>query len=131
MTVSSASVLPAFSTHNSVVVDFWLFWGPSQQTPESLPPEASRLDNGLDPNVSCQGSRKTTTAHHQPPPTSTSLSATWHLRRQDLCGRNPRELEDGRGETRGSRLQAGSRFTTALRLFNDENNHEAVRLGQE
>ena len=48
MTVSSASVLPAFSTHNFFVVDFWLFLGPCHQTPESLPPEASHLDSGLD-----------------------------------------------------------------------------------
>ena len=46
-------------------------------------------------------------------------------------GRNASEHEDGHGETRGCRLQAGSRFFTALRLFNDENNPEAGCFGQE
>ena len=35
-----------------------------------------------------------------------------------------------RQEAAGSKLAPGL-HTTALRLFNDENNHEAVRLGQE
>ena len=82
-----------------------------------------------------------TSTHHPPAPTTHQhlpflpsappAPPISHLRPHDLCGRNAREHEDGRGETRSCRLQAGSRFATALRLFNDEHNHEAVRLGQE
>ena len=133
MTVSSASVLPAFSTHNFFVVDFVVVFGPLPSAAREFASRGASFGQwpGVQ-HVSRQGSRKTTTAHQHPPPTSThrppapSPPAICHVRPHDWCGRNPREIEDGRGETRGSRLQAGSRFTTALRLFNDENNHEAV-----
>ena len=74
---------------------------------------------------------------HRPLPTSTHHPSAPPVPPLGICDHMigaveiPANIEDGHGETRGCRLEAGSRFTTALRLVNDWNNHEAVRLGQE
>ena len=83
--------------------------------------------------------------YHSPPPTSTvppistSRSSHQHLPFLPfgICDHMigavemPENMKMGTGETTSCRLQAGCRFPTALRLFSDENNHEAVRFGQE